>query len=155
MSDNGLNELIDNFFSAFYEMSNATKQETFKLSMIKVYQKIMAMSDDEKDSVQFFVNLLAIICSIDVKSFSKKIYDDVICELSGDILGFKQFNNAVVDFSKDKTGTAAHIKVLVALDEDTKNELFKAVGCVLTYDKKKIKDEIKDKFLNFMIAVKS
>lgn len=78
MSNNSLNELIDNFFSAFYEMSNATKQETFKLSMIKVYQKIMAMSDDENDSVRFFVNLLAIICSIDVKSFSEKIYDDVI-----------------------------------------------------------------------------
>ena len=71
------------------------------------------------------------------------------------ILGFKQFNNGVVSFSKDKTGTAAHIKVLVALDEDTKNELFKAVGCVLSYDKKVIREEVKEKFLNFMIAVKS
>lgn len=155
MSDNSLNELIDNFFSAFSEMTDATKQETFKLSMIKVYQKIMTMSDDEKDNVQFFVHLLAIICSLDIKGFSKKVYYDVICELSGDILGFKQFNNLVVSFSKDKTGTAAHIKVLVSLDEDTKNELFKAVGCVLSYDKKEIKEEVKEKFLNFMIAVKS
>lgn len=155
MSDNSLNELVDSYFNIFSEMSDTAKQETFKLSMIKVYQKIMTMSDDEKDNVQFFVHLLAIICSLDIKGFSEKVYYDVICELSGDILGFKQFNNVVVSFSKDKTGTAAHIKVLVALDEDTKNELFKAVGCVLSYDKKVIKEEVKEKILNFMIAVKS
>ena len=81
MQNNELNKLVDSYFNIFSEMSDTAKQETFKLSMIKVYQKIMTMSDDEKDNVQFFVHLLAIICSLDIKGFSKKVYYDVICEL--------------------------------------------------------------------------
>lgn len=43
MQNNELNELVDSYFNIFSEMSDTAKQETFKLSMIKVYQKIMTM----------------------------------------------------------------------------------------------------------------
>ena len=58
-------------------------------------------------------------------------------------------------FSKDKKSTAEHVKVLTSFDDATKDELMKAVGCVLTYNVKEVKSDVKEKFLNFMMAVRS
>lgn len=129
MANNELYELIDNYFNVFTDMTNDTKIETFKLGMIKVYKKLVEMAETESEAAQFFMNVMAIICSIDAKGFSKEIYNYVICSLSGDILGFKQFSKIVEVFSEDKKSTAEHVKVLTSFDDATKDELMKAKPC--------------------------
>ena len=155
MADNELYELVDNYFNVFTDMTNDTKIETFKLGMLEVYKKLVEIAETENEAVQFFVNVMAIICSIDEKGFSKERYNDIICSLSGDIIGFKQFSKSVEAFSKDKNSTAVHVKVLTSFDDATKDELIKAVGCVLTYNVKEVKNDVKEKFLNFVMAVRT
>ena len=122
--------------------------------MIEVYKKLVEIAETESEAAQFFINVMAIICSIDEKGISIETYNDVICSLSGDILGFKQFSKIVEVFSKDKKSTAEHVKVLTSFDDPTKDELIKAVGCVLTYNVKEVENDVKEKFLNSMMAVR-
>ena len=153
MSENKLNELVDNYFIAFSNMSNESKIETFKLGMIDVYKKIASMAENDNDAAQFFINVLSIACSIDIKGFSMKRYSDLICSLTGDSIDYKQFYKNVEKFFNDKSITVQHIKILAEFDDETKNGLFKAVGCLLSYDVNEIRNDIKEKFLNFMLAV--
>ena len=155
MAETELNSLVDDFLNIFLEMENDQKINTFKLGMIEVYKKILEMAENEKDATQFFINVISIVCSLNVKDFNQSTYNDVICSLSGDSIGFKQFYKSMIAFDKDKSSIVSHIKVLHELDDDTKNELLKATGCVLTYGVNEVKSEVKEKFLNFMIAIRT